>query len=101
MIDIRQNEQHKDTFLAINPKGALPVLELDDGRHITESLVIMEYLEELFPQPMMIGESPLERAQMRALERFIDTSICISFNGNIMLHHKVIYAKINTKDILK
>jgi glutathione S-transferase len=34
MVDIRQNEQHKDTFLAINPKGALPVLELDDGRHI-------------------------------------------------------------------
>ena len=94
MVDIRQNEQRKDTFLAINPKGVLPVLELDDGRHITESLVIMEYLEELFPQPMMIGESPLERAQTRELERFIDTSIAnptnsIFFNTSEVFRHRL------------
>ena len=81
MIDIRQGEQTKNDFLAINPKGVLPVLELDDGSYLTESLVIMEYLEELYPEPVMIGQTPLARARTREIERFIDTNIATRINS--------------------
>jgi glutathione S-transferase len=56
-------------FLAKNPAGKLPVLELDDGRCISESAAIVEFLEEMYPDPPMIGTTPVERAQVRSLER--------------------------------
>jgi glutathione S-transferase len=55
--------------------GGLPVLELDDGSYLPESLAIIEYFEELNPSPPMIGKTPLERARVRALERLIELSI--------------------------
>lgn len=51
------------------------MLALDDGNYLTESLPIIEYLEELYPQPVMIGESALERAYTRAIERQIELGI--------------------------
>jgi glutathione S-transferase len=63
---------------AITEKNALqrvPFLELDDGSILTESLPIIEYLEELHPYPAFIGETALERAHVRALERMIDGDI--------------------------
>ncbi len=81
IIDIRKGEQKKDYFLAISPKGTLPVLELDDGSYLTESLVIMEYLEEIYPEPVMIGKTPLARARTREIERFIDTAIATRINS--------------------
>jgi glutathione S-transferase len=54
-IDLRKGDNLKPAFLAKNPMGALPVLELDDGSCLTESLAIIEYLEELHPDPPMIG----------------------------------------------
>jgi glutathione S-transferase len=56
-------------FLAKNPAGKIPVLELDDGTCIAESAAIIEYLEECHPEPNMLGTTPVERAQVRALER--------------------------------
>ena len=55
-------------FLAKNPAGKIPVLELDDGTCIAESAAIVEYLEELHPEPPMIGTTAVERAQVRALD---------------------------------
>lgn len=74
-VDLRRGDNHRPEFLAKNPTGALPVLELDDGSCLTESLVIIEYLEELHPEPPMIGTEPLERARVRELERFAELSI--------------------------
>jgi glutathione S-transferase len=56
-------------FRAKNPAGKIPVLELDDGTCIAESASIVEYLEELYPTPAMLGETPLQRAHVRTLER--------------------------------
>ncbi len=61
-VDLAKGEQRSPEFLRKNPSGALPVLELDDGTCLAESLVIIEYLEELHPEPPMIGTTPLERA---------------------------------------
>ena len=70
-----KGEQNAPAFLAKNPMGGLPVLELDDGTCLRESLAIIEYLEELHPEPPMIGTTPLERAQVRAIERTADLGL--------------------------
>ena len=70
--------EHRDPqHLSRNPLGKLPVLELDDGSFLTESLAIMEYLEELHPQPAMIGSDALERARVRELERIAETGVLL------------------------
>lgn len=52
-------------MLAKHPMSAVPVLELDDGRTLSESDAILEYLEELFPHPPLIGADPWTRARTR------------------------------------
>lgn len=72
LVDLRSGGQSSPEHLARNPFGRLPVLELDDGTHLIESLVIMEYLEELYPAPCLIGRDARERARVRELERIAD-----------------------------
>ena len=74
-VNIATGEHKRPEFLAKNPMGALPVLELDDGSYLTESLAIMEYLDEKHPQPPMIGTSAAERARVRETERIIEQSV--------------------------
>jgi glutathione S-transferase len=74
-VDLRKGEQKSDAHRRRNPFARLPVLELDDGTLLTESLVIMEYLEELHPTPAMIGDGPLERARVRELERIAELGV--------------------------
>ena len=74
-VDLLANEQRSPAFLAVNPRGAVPVLELDDGTRLTESLAIIEYLEELHPEPPMIGVRPRERARVREVERMVDVGV--------------------------
>ena len=75
LVNLGRGEQKSSGFLEKNPMGNLPVLELDDGSHLSESLAIIEYLEELHPEPPLIGETPAERARVRSLERLIDTGV--------------------------
>ena len=77
-VNLPQGEARSPTFLARNPMGKLPVLELDGGECLTESLPIIEYLEELNPEPPMIGTDPVERARVRSLERIADTGVLMS-----------------------
>jgi glutathione S-transferase len=58
-------------YLAMNPLGKMPTLEVD-GRHIAESSVIMEYLEEAHPQKPLLAKDPFERARARLLARILD-----------------------------
>jgi glutathione S-transferase len=74
-VNLPQGEQRSPEHLARNPLARLPVLELDDGSRLTESLAIIEYLEELHPEPPMIGRSPLERARVRELERIAELDV--------------------------
>ena len=77
-VDIMSQKNRTPEFLKKNPLGGLPVLELDDGSHLTESLAIMEYLEELHPKPPMLGTTPLERARVRELERICELGVLSS-----------------------
>ena len=74
-VDIPGGETRTDAFLAMNPHGTVPVLEMADGRHLTESLAIIEYLEEQYPQPSLLGDSAEDRALARALERYVDAQV--------------------------
>jgi glutathione S-transferase len=75
VVDIVSGQNRTPEFLAKNPLGGLPVLALDDGSYLTESLAIMEYLEDLHPAPPMIGTTPLERARTREIERICDLGV--------------------------
>jgi glutathione S-transferase len=77
-VDIVSGQNRQPEFLKKNPLGGLPVLELDDGTCLPESLAIIEYFEELHPNPPMIGSSPLERARVRALERIAELGVLSS-----------------------
>jgi len=74
-VNIVTGENRTPGFMKKNPMGGLPVLQLDDGSHLPESLAIIEYFEELHPTPPMIGTTPVERARVRALERLIDLNV--------------------------
>lgn len=63
-IDIAAGANAHADFLAINPQGEVPVLELDDGTRLTESLAICRYIETLHPAPPLLGKSPLEQARI-------------------------------------
>jgi glutathione S-transferase len=61
-VDITTGENRKPPFLAKNPLGGLPVLELDDGTCIAESVAICRYFEELHPSPPLLGTDARDRA---------------------------------------
>lgn len=77
LVSLIEGEQRAPEFLAKSPLGKLPVLELDDGSFLTESLAIIEYLEERYPEPSMWGTTPEERAHARSLERICDFGVLI------------------------
>ena len=68
-LDLASGENRTAAFLARNPAGKVPVLEWTDGTTLSESAAIVECLEELHPDPPMIGADPAARGQVRALER--------------------------------
>lgn len=74
-VDLRAGEQNSPEHLARNPFGRLPVLELENGTHLTESVAIIEYLEELHPDPPLIGADPLTRARVRELDRIAELGV--------------------------
>lgn len=74
-VNLVKGEQNSGEHLARNPFGRVPVLELSDGSCLGESLAIIEYLEELHPEPPMIGRDPLERAHVRELERIAELGV--------------------------
>lgn len=66
-VDLRAGAQRAGDYLALNPQGAVPVLELDDGTRLTQSLAICEYLEERYPAPALLPHDAPGRARVRAL----------------------------------
>ena len=76
-VDLFAGEQRAQDFLERNPFGTVPMLELDDGSVIPESLAIVEYLEELHPDPALFGTTPYERALVRAWERRAEFGILL------------------------
>jgi glutathione S-transferase len=65
-VDIAGGGTQAEDFRRINPLGEVPVLELDDGTRLTESLAICRYLESIAPQPNLLGRNPREAADIES-----------------------------------
>ncbi|MCB1542090.1 MAG: maleylacetoacetate isomerase [Rhodoblastus sp.] len=63
---LRKGEHRAPDYLALNPQGLVPTLELDDGTKMTQSLAIIEWLDETHPTPPLLPADPLQRARVRA-----------------------------------
>jgi maleylpyruvate isomerase len=63
---LRNGEQRTPAYLALNPQGLVPTLELDDGSVLTQSLAIIEWLNEVHPEPPLLPKDPLVKARVRA-----------------------------------
>ncbi|MGE3712307.1 MAG: glutathione S-transferase family protein [Hyphomicrobiaceae bacterium] len=73
-INLFTNEQYRPEYLAINPKGVVPALD-HDGRIITESTLICEYLDEMFPSPALTPSDPYLRTRMRKWSKAVDEEL--------------------------
>ena len=71
-VDLRSGEHLKPAFRSINPDATVPALALDTGAVITDAVAICHYLEELHPDPPLIGATPQERAITIAWNRRIE-----------------------------
>lgn len=71
-LSIPDREHKADEFLALNPRGQTPALQLDDGTVISESVAICRYLEGLQPQPPLFGRDPREQALVEMWSRRVE-----------------------------
>ena len=86
-VSIPDGETRGPEFLKKNPLGGLPVLELEDGTCYPESLAIIEYFEERYPDPPMIGTTPEERLLVRGVERICDTGVLMRIGAIVTNTH--------------
>jgi maleylpyruvate isomerase len=63
---LRKGEQRAPSYLAINPQGLVPTLQDDGGTILTQSLAIIEWLDDIHPEPPLLPKDPLRRAHVRA-----------------------------------
>ena len=64
IVDLRLNEQIGDAYRAINPQCTVPALRLEDGKVLADNAAIAAYLEARFPEPPLLGTTPLEKAEI-------------------------------------
>lgn len=74
-IDLGNSENLNADFVAINPLARVPVLELDDGTHIAESVAICRYFEEQQPEPPLFGTDAKDKAVVEMWNRRMETEI--------------------------
>jgi maleylpyruvate isomerase len=75
LLDLRAGEQRHERFLQINSQGFVPALALDDGTVLTQSAAIIEYLDEVHPQPRLLPQTPVARARVRALSQAVTCDV--------------------------
>jgi len=74
-LNISTLEQHTDEFRALNPMQRVPVLILDDGTALSESVAICRYFEELNPEPPLMGTGPLGKAMVEMWNRRMELNL--------------------------
>jgi glutathione S-transferase len=76
--------ERRPEFLAINPAGTVPVLVEPDGTVVASHSAITEFLEEVYPDPPLIGTEPVERAEVRRLVAWFDEKFGAEVTGNLV-----------------
>ncbi|CAN1510841.1 Gst Glutathione S-transferase [Rhabdaerophilaceae bacterium] len=88
-VDLGKMDHKSSEFTARNPLQRVPVLELDDGSHLTESIAICRYFEELHPEPPLFGASALERARIEMWQRRIELELYLAVQAAFRHTHPV------------
>lgn len=74
-VDVPGGEHKRAEFLARNPAGTVPVLELEDGTHISECAAITEFLDHFAGEPVLTGKTPRERAMIHMMQRRAESGV--------------------------
>ena len=80
-VDIRGGENIQSEYLRKNPAGRVPVLELDDGSFISESMAICRYLDAIQPEPNLFGVSAIEIANVEMWQRRVELNLFSEIAG--------------------
>jgi glutathione S-transferase len=86
-IDLRTGQNRTPQFLAKNPSGGLPVLELDDGACLAESVAICRYLESLHPEPRLMGTDARDQAFVEMWNRRMELELFTPISRAIQNTH--------------
>lgn len=76
-VDLGKLEHKTREFKALNPFQTIPILELDDGTRIAESIAICRYIEALWPEPNLFGLTPLEQAMIEMWQRQLELRLLL------------------------
>lgn len=69
-VSLPKLEHQAEAYAAVNPQGLVPTL-VEDGRAIAQSLAILEYLDEVYPEPPLLPQDPFDRAYVRGLSQIV------------------------------
>lgn len=87
-VHLAKGEHRQPQYTAVNAQALVPTLELDDGTRLTQSLAIMEWLDEKQPSPALLPKDPLARARVRAIADLIACEIHPLNNLRVLQHLK-------------
>ena len=87
-VHLAKGEHRGGAYPQVNPQALLPTLELDDGTRLTQSLAIIEYLDEKHPQPPLVPKDALARARVRSLSLLVAAEIHPLNNLRVLQHLK-------------
>jgi len=93
-VDIAKAENRSPEYLAKNPMGGVPILELDDGTILAESVAICRYFEETKPEPNLMGRSAVEKAQIEMWNRRMELEILAMTAGAFRNTHAFFKGRI-------
>jgi glutathione S-transferase len=93
-VDLAKAENRQPEFRKINPMATVPVLELDDGTHIAESVAICRYFEELHPEPPLFGVGARGRATVEMWQRRMEFTLLATIADAFRLQHEFFKGRI-------
>ncbi len=83
-LEIEKTWERREQFLAMNPAAEVPVLVDSDGTVLADSTVICEYLDEVYPEPGLIGRTASDRAEARRLAAWFDLKFAREVTQNLV-----------------
>jgi maleylacetoacetate isomerase len=90
-VNLLEAEHKSDDYLARNPAGLVPTLELDNGRCLTQSLAIIDYLESTHPTPALLPAEPLQKARVQSMAYTVACEIHPLNNMGVLNYLKAEY----------
>ena len=87
-VHLAKGEHRQPQYAEVNPQALLPTLELDDGMRLTQSLAIIEWLEEKHPTPPLLPKDPFAKARVRSLSYLVASEIHPLNNLRVLQHLK-------------